>query len=205
MVGSGSHQAGSHQPEPARSQQQGNFPNPERDRNEENGRLREESVHTTQTSKSYSHVGNYVLQRQNNNQAMQPEEVRSHVSQKQNDKQAMQQEIDDLKRKLHHAQRRRSHSRPDIPFDNENDDDYRRRSRTPPSETFSHEEEHYRRRKRKSPSPRGLGNNAMSRVLDQLSKSPFTCHIEEATLPRQFQQPTFAIYNDKMGSVEHVS
>ena len=55
-----------------------------------------------------------------------------------------------------------------------------------PSETFSHEEEHYRRRKRKSPSPRGLGNDAMSRALDQLSKSPFTHHIEGATLPRRF-------------------
>ena len=52
MVGSGPHQAGSHQPEPARSQQQGNFPNPEHDRNEENGRFREESAHTIQTSKA---------------------------------------------------------------------------------------------------------------------------------------------------------
>ena len=106
MVGSNPHQAGSHQPEPARSLQQGNFPNPERDRNEENGRFREESVNTTQTSKSYSRVGSHVLQRQNNNQAMQPKEVRSHVPQKQNDKQAMQREIDDLKRELCHAQRR---------------------------------------------------------------------------------------------------
>ena len=80
MVGSDPHQAGSHQLEPARSQQQGNFPNPERDRNEENGRFREGSVHTTQTSKSYSRVGSHVLHRQNNNQAMQLEEVRSHVS-----------------------------------------------------------------------------------------------------------------------------
>ena len=143
MVGSGPHQAGSHQPEPARSQQQGNFPNPERDQNEENGRFREGSIHTTKTSKSYSRVGSHVLQRQNNNRAMQPEEVRSHVSQKQNNKQAMQQEIDDLKRKLRHAQQRRSHFRPDMPSDDESDDDYRQRSRTPPSETFSHEEEHY--------------------------------------------------------------
>ena len=80
MVGSSPHQASSHQPEPTRSQQQGNFPNPERDQNEENGRFREGSVHTTQTSKSYSRVGNHVLQRQNNNRAMQPEEARSHVS-----------------------------------------------------------------------------------------------------------------------------
>ena len=45
----------------------------------------------------------------------------------------------------------------------------------------------------------------MSRALDQLSKSPFTHHIEGAILPRQFQQPTFAIYDDKTDPVEHVS
>ncbi|XP_050278154.1 uncharacterized protein LOC126719666 [Quercus robur] len=117
----------------------------------------------------------------------------------------MQPEIDDLKRKLHHAQQRRSRSRPDMPSDDESDDDYRQRSRTPPSKTFSHEEEHYRRRRHKSPSPRGLGNDAMSRALDQLSKSPFTHHIEGATLLRRFQQPTFTIYNGKTDPVEHVS
>ena len=90
MIGLGPHQAGFHQLEPTRSQQQGNFPNPERDRNEENGRFREGSVHTTQTSRSHSRVDSHVLQRQNNNRAMQLEEVRSHVSQRQNDKQAMQ-------------------------------------------------------------------------------------------------------------------
>ena len=90
MVGSGPHEAGSHQPELAKSQQQGNFTNPKRDRNEENGRFQEGSVNTTLTNKSYSHIGNHVLQRQNNNRALQPEEVRSHMSQKQNDKQAIQ-------------------------------------------------------------------------------------------------------------------
>ncbi|XP_050289795.1 uncharacterized protein LOC126727944 [Quercus robur] len=74
-----------------------------------------------------------------------------------------------------------------------------------PCETFSHEEKHYRRRKCKSPSPRGLGNDAMSRALDQLSKSPFTRHIEGATLSRRFQQPTFTIYNGKIDPMEHVS
>ena len=154
-------------------------------------------MHTTQTSKSHSRVGSHVLQRQNHNRAMQLEEVRSHVSQRQNDKQAMQREINDLKRKLRHAQRRRSHSSPDMPSDGEGDDDYRQRSRTPQSETFSHEEEHYQRCQRKSPSPRGLGNDAMSRALDQLSKSPFTRRIEGATLPRRFQQPTFAFITAK--------
>ena len=99
----------------------------------------------------------------------------------------MQQEIDDLKRKLHHAQQRQSQSRLDVPSDDESDDDYRRRSRTPPSETFSHEEEHYRRHRHRSPSPRGLGNDAISRALDQLSKLPFSHHIEGAILPRRFQ------------------
>ena len=117
----------------------------------------------------------------------------------------MQREIDDLKRKLHHAQQRRSRSRPDIPSNDESDDDYRWRSRTPPSENFSHEEENYRRRRYRSPSPRVLGNDAMSRALDQLSKSPFTHHIERVILPRRFQQPTFAIYNGKTDPVEHVS
>ena len=168
MVGSGSHRAGSHQPEPIRSQQQGNFPNPERDRNEENGRFWEGSVNTTQTNKSHSRVG-------------------SHVSQRQNDEQALQREINDLKRKLWHAQRKQSHPSPDMPHDDENNDDYRQRLRTPPSETFSHEKERYQRRKHRSPSPRGLGHDAMSRALDQLSKSPFTHHIEGATtLPRRF-------------------
>ena len=104
-------------------------------------------MNTTQTSRSHSHMG-------------------SHVSQRQNDEQAMQREINDLKRKLRHAQRRRSHPNPNLPSDDESDDDYRQGSRTAPSETFSHEEEHYQRRKHKSPSLRGLGHDAMSRALD---------------------------------------
>ena len=117
----------------------------------------------------------------------------------------MQREINDLKRKLRHAQKRRSHPNPNLPFDDESDDDYRQRSRTPPSETFSHEEEHYQRRKCKSPSPRVLGHDAMSRALDQLSQSPFTHHIERATLPRQFQQPALILYNGNTDPVENVS
>ena len=75
----------------------------------------------------------------------------------------------------------------------------------PPSETFSYEEERYQRRKRRSPSPRGLGHDAMSRVLDQLSRSPFTHRIEGTALPRRFQQTTFTIYNRNTDLVEHVS
>ena len=71
----------------------------------------------------------------------------------------------------------------DTLLDDENDDDYRQRSRTPPSYTFSYVEERYQRREHRSPSPRGLGHDAMSRALDQLSRSPFTCRIEGAVLP----------------------
>ena len=98
-----------------------------------------------------------------------------------------------------------THPSPDMPSDDESNNDYRQRSRTHPSETFSHEEGYYQRRKRKSPSPRGLGNDAISRALDQLSKSPFTRRIEGATLPRRFQQPAFTLYNNITDPVEHVS
>ena len=45
----------------------------------------------------------------------------------------------------------------------------------------------------------------MSRALDQLSKSPFTRRIEEATLAWRFQQPAFSIYNGNTDPVGHVS
>ena len=50
-----------------------------------------------------------------------------------------------------------------------------------------------------------MGHDAISRALDQLSKSPFTRHIEGAALPRQFQQPAFSIYNGNTDPVEHLS
>ena len=107
----------------------------------------------------------------------------------------MQQEIDDLKRKLRRAQRRRSPSSTEISSDDEEDDNYRRRSRTPPSETFSYEDEHHYRQKHKGPSSRGMGNNVMSKALDQISKSPFTHKIEGARLHQRFHQLMFTLYN----------
>ncbi|XP_050290554.1 uncharacterized protein LOC126728835 [Quercus robur] len=87
----------------------------------------------------------------------------------------------------------------------EHDGNYRQRSRTPPSETFSYEDEHHHRRKHKGPSSRGLGNDAMSKALDKISKSPFTRRIEGARLPRRFHQLTFIVYNGRTDPVEHVS
>ena len=79
------------------------------------------------------------------------------------------------------------------------------RPRTPPSETFSYEDEHHYRRKHKGPSSKGLGNVAMNKALDQISKSPFTHKIEGARLPLEFHQPMFTVYNGRTDPVEHVS
>ena len=100
-------------------------------------------------------------------------------------------------------QRKRSPSSSDT--SDEGDNNYKQRSRTPPSETFSYEEEHHHRRGHKSPSHNGLVNDAMSKALDRISKSPFTRKIEGAKLPWRFHQPAFAMYNGRIDPVEHVS
>ena len=145
----------------------------------------EGSVQTTHTSKSQSRG-------------------KSHVSHAKNERD-MQREIDELKKKLHCARRRRS--LPDSEPSSEETDDatYRRRSRIPPSETFSGDEEYSHKRKNKSPTHRGLGNNAMNEALNQVVKSPFTRRIEGVSLPRLFHQQTFSLYNGRTDPVEHVS
>ena len=45
----------------------------------------------------------------------------------------------------------------------------------------------------------------MSRALNQIFRSPFTRSIEGGRLPRQFNQPTFTMYNGRTDPVEHVS
>ncbi|XP_075662946.1 uncharacterized protein LOC142632428 [Castanea sativa] len=116
----------------------------------------------------------------------------------------MQKEIDHLKKKLHHARQRRTPSFSDPSSKDSQGSDYRPRSRTPLSETFSYEEDDLRDHKGEKPSSRGLGNDAMSRALHQISKSPFTRRVEKGKLPRWFTQPTFTIYNGQMDPVEHV-
>ena len=171
--------SGPHQKESMGSRRQDNFLNLERKWD------REGSAHTTHTIKSRSQVG-------------------SHVSQGQNER-AMQREIDDLKKKLRHAQRKWTPSSFDVSYNDEEDASYRQSSRTPPSESFSYVEENHHKRRYESPPCKGLGNNAMSKVLNQISKSPFTCKIERAKLPRRFHQPTFTMYNGWTDLVEHVS
>ena len=54
-------------------------------------------------------------------------------------------------------------------------------------------------------SSKGLGNDAMSKALNQISRSPFMRRIERMRLPRRFTQPTFTMYNGQTDPVEHVS
>ena len=97
----------------------------------------------------------------------------------------MQREIDELKKKLRRAWRRRSSFGSESSSEDTEDDTYRQRSRTPPSETYSGDEEYSsHRRKSKSTSHKGLGNKVMNEALNQVAKSPFTQRIKGANLPR---------------------
>ena len=103
---------------------------------------------------------------------------KSHVSHAENEKD-MQHEIDELKKKLCCAWRRRLSFGSESSFGDTEDVTYRQRSKTPPSEAFSGDEEYSSyRRKSKSTSHKGLGNKAMNEALNQVAKSPFTRRIE---------------------------
>ena len=188
MEESGSHQptisphqdnVNPHQVESGGSQHNNSIVNPQRKGDHEG------STHTTHTSKSQSRG-------------------KSHVSHAKNERD-MQREIDELKKELCRARRRRPS--PDSELSSEETDDatYKRRSKTPPSETFSSNEEHRHKHKNKNPTHKGLGNNAMNEALNQVARSPFTRNIEGASLPRRFHQPTFSLYNGRTDPVEHVS
>ena len=128
----------------------------------------------------------------------------SRVSHEKNAKD-MQLEIDHLKRKLRHKRRRRIPSISNFFSDSEKDGNYRHKSRTPPSESFSYDEDyHYKCRNRNS-SSKGLENDAISRALNQIFRSPFTHRVEGGRLPWRFTQPMFTIYNGRTDPVERVS
>ena len=96
----------------------------------------------------------------------------------------MQREINELKRELRHARQRRLSPNSKLSSKVADDASYRQKSRTPPSESFFYDEEYHHRRRYKSPPRKGLGNDAMNKALSQISKSPFTRNIEDASLPR---------------------
>ena len=70
--------------------------------------------------------------------------------------------------------------------DGQIDGSYRRRSRTPPNKSFSYVKDHHLERRNKSSFFENRGNNVMSKALNQISRSPFTCRIKEGVLPQQF-------------------
>ena len=117
----------------------------------------------------------------------------------------MQLEIDQLKRKLPHARRKRTPFDSDISSDDREDASYRQRSRTLPSESFSYDEELHHKHRYKSLPHKGLGNDTMSKALNQISKSPFTHKIEGEILPRRFNQPTFTMYERTLWSMCAIS
>ena len=107
---------------------------------------------------------------------------KGHVSHARNDRD-VQREIDKLKEELRRAWQRHSSPNSELSSDETDDATYRQKSRTPPSETFSYDEEYCRKRRYKSLPYKGLGNNVMNKALSQVSKSPFTRNIEDASLP----------------------
>ncbi|XP_023904372.1 uncharacterized protein LOC112016099 [Quercus suber] len=117
----------------------------------------------------------------------------------------MQKEIDHLKRSLRHERRKRAPSNSDFSSKSEKDGSYRRKSRTPLSESFSYDDDYHHECRNRNSSLVGLENDAMSKALNQISKSPFMRWIERGRLPRRFTQPTFTMYNGRTDPVEHVS
>jgi len=120
--------------------------------------------------------------------------------------------IDHLHRRLKHREHdRMSPSSP--PSDGSrgsSDRSYHCRSRTPSSESYSassriDELDKSSNKHEKRSSHHGIGNDAMSKALQQISKSPFIRRINKAKLPHRFSQPTFTIYNGRIDPVEHVS
>ena len=90
---------------------------------------------------------------------------RSYLVHEQANEKALQLEIDDLKKKLHRAQRKQTPSSSDVSSNDDKDASYKKRSETPPSESYSCEEEHSHKRRRRSPSRKGIGTNVMKKAL----------------------------------------
>ena len=51
----------------------------------------------------------------------------------------------------------------------------------------------------------GIGNDAISKALMQISKSSFVRRINKVRLPHRFSKPTFTIYNGRSDPVKYVS
>ena len=96
--------------------------------------------------------------------------------------------------------RRSPSSPPNDGYRGSRDHSYHCRSRTPYSESYSAFSRQDRLDKssvkcEKVSSHHGMGNDAMSKALQQISKSPFIRRINKAKLTHHFSQLTFIIYN----------
>ena len=120
MVGLGPHQTSPHHAESANVHQQGELHDLEHGNDMDN--QQEGSLQTL-------HTGGRGYRR------------RGHAIHEQADEKAMQREIDDLKKRLHRAQRKQTPSSADVSSNDDEDASYRQRSGTPPSESYSSEEE----------------------------------------------------------------
>ena len=89
---------------------------------------------------------------------------KSRVSYTKNNKD-MKREIDELKRELRHAQRKRLSLNSKLTSEDADDASYRQRSRTTPNESFSYDEEYHYKRRYESLPHKGLGNDVMNKAL----------------------------------------
>ena len=114
----------------------------------------------------------------------------------------MQREVDRLHKKL--RRRKRDRRSPSSPSNDDSggshDRSYQYRSRTPPSESYSVSSQQDKLEKGynkhgKGPFHHTMGNDAMSKALRQISRSPFVRRINKARLLYRFSQPMFTIYN----------
>ena len=106
---------------------------------------------------------------------------------------------------MRHERRKRALSHSYFSSNNEEDCSYRRRLRTPSNESFSYDEDYHLERRNIISSLIGLGNDAISKALNQIFKSHFTRWIEGGRLPQRLTQLTFTMYNGRTDHVEHVS
>ena len=121
----------------------------------------------------------------------------------------LQLEIDHLRRRLRcrERDRRSPPSPPSDGFRGSRDCSYHRRSRTSSCESYSASscrdrwDKSSNKREERS-SHHGMGNDAMSKALQQISKSPFIKRINKAKLSHRFSQLTFTIYNGRTDPVE---
>ena len=112
--------------------------------------------------------------------------IGSHISQEQETRN-LRLEIDYLRKKLCHRVHNRGNRTPPSSSRSE-DSSYRPRSKTPHSESFSASScldrvERHSKRHEDSSFPKSMGNDAMSKALRQIAKSPFTRRIDKAKIP----------------------